>query len=135
LLAALQVDALASSGVTDIKSAREAVESLPTSLDDQYKRTLERIQGQSMWEQDLACRAILLVTYATSILSIDELLDALTVDIETASFDRERRTTEETLIDVCKGLMTIDKANKTVQLIRMSSKLLLLSACKLNYRF
>jgi hypothetical protein len=132
-LAALQVDALASSGVTDIKSVREAVESLPTSLDDQYKRTLERIQGQSKREQDLACKAILLVTYAISILSIDELLDALTVDIETASFDRERRTTEEMLIDVCMGLVTIEKDSKTVQLIRMSFESPLLITCTLNH--
>jgi hypothetical protein len=78
-----------------------------------------------MWEQDLACRAILLITYAPSILYIDELLDALTVDINVALVDEERRPTEETLTDVCMGLVTIEKTSRTVQLIRMSLLLLM----------
>jgi ankyrin repeat domain-containing protein 50 len=110
---------LASGGITDIKSLRQAVDRLPTSLDNQYELTLERIRGQTIQEQDLAYKAILLLTYAPQILGIDELLDALTVDIETGSVDRERRTTEETLIDVCMGLVTVEKTSKTVQLIRM----------------
>jgi hypothetical protein len=120
LLAALQVEALASGGFTDIKSLREAIEHLPVSLNDQYRRTLERIQGLSTREQDLACRAILLITYAPSTLGIDELLDALTIDMKTGSVERGRRTNKETLIGVCMGLVTIEKTRKTVQLIRMS---------------
>jgi ankyrin repeat domain-containing protein 50 len=119
------VDALASGGITNIQSLRQAIDHLPTSLDNQYKLTLERIQGQTTQEQELAYKAILLLTYSCWILGVAELLEALTVDIETGSVNQERRTTEETLIDVCMGLVTVERTSKTVQLIRTSLHLLL----------
>jgi hypothetical protein len=120
LLAALQMDALLSDGITDVRSLHKSIERLPTSLDDQYERTLKRIEGQSMRERDLAFRTIVLVTYASSILDVDEVLDALTVDIEEGLVDQHRRTTEQILIDACMGLVTIEKKSRTVQLIRVS---------------
>lgn len=141
MLAALQLDTLASGDIINVPTLRQAINKLPTSLNSQYELILKQILAQNQAQRDLACQAIQLVMHSTRTLHIKELLEALTVDASTICINQENRTTAETIFRVSFGLLAIvhskeenqaeeaeedensidtEMADPTIQLIRMS---------------
>lgn len=120
LLAALQIEVLASGHIINPHTLRQAVEQLPVTLNDLYEATLHRISQQAIEEQELALQALLWITHTTRPLKIEELLEALTVDISSQIVDAEKQTSQETLISVCLGLIAVEKESGLIRLIRKS---------------
>ncbi len=115
LLVALQIDSL--KHCTTIKKLRNAVESLPSGLQDLYERTWERIEAQTEDEVLLATKAIIWLTYAYQPLKVTELQHAVVLD-EVEEFDEDDIAAEELIVSVCCGLITFDQQSGIVRLVR-----------------
>ncbi|RXW11729.1 hypothetical protein EST38_g14126, partial [Candolleomyces aberdarensis] len=103
LVASLQIEALKRS--MSIKALFQALETLPSGVDDLYKHTLERIEAQGEPEASLAKRAIVWLVFAFRPLPTNALQDALAIDVERGVFDKDDIVCQEFLIDVCCGLV------------------------------
>ena len=101
-----------------INQLRKTVNSLPSGLDDSYKRTLQRIDSQPKADISLARKAILWLTYAFRSLSIAELQHALAVSDQPVGFDEDDIAEENVIVSVCFGLIAIDKLSGIVRLVR-----------------
>ena len=118
LLANLQIASLSSKKVTNIKSLQNSLDRIPTTLNETYQLSLDRIASGDEEDQSLAHRALLWVVHAARFLKVDELLEVLSTDLETATFDQDLCTREEILLTVCLGLLHIEKESNTVHLVR-----------------
>jgi len=115
-MAALQIESLKNS--TTVNELREAVKSFSSDIDNMYSSTWERIMAQSQKSVLLAKHAITWLTYAFRPLTIIELQHALAVQPNTATFDDDDVSTEETIILVYCGLIVIEGESQTVRLVR-----------------
>jgi len=118
LLANLQIASLSSKKVTNIKSLQNSLDEMPTTLNETYQVILDRIALGNEEDQSLAHRALLWVVNAARFLKVDELLEVLGTDLETATFDHDLCTREEILLTVCLGLLHVEKETHTVHLVR-----------------
>lgn len=115
-MAALQVDAL--NGCLNMKSLMKTLDSLPSGIDDMYRRTMSRIADQSEEEASLASLTLLWLTYAQRSLKIEELQDALATSFREGAYDADAITESEVILSTCCGLVTIDDSSREVRLIR-----------------
>ena len=83
-----------------------ALETLPTSINDLYRHTLKRIDAQSEPEVLLAKRAILWLVYAPVPLSVNQLQHALATNPDLGIFDEDDIVPGEFIFDVCCGLVS-----------------------------
>jgi hypothetical protein len=83
-----------------------ALETLPTSINDLYRHTLKRIEAQSEPEVLLAKRAILWLVYALGPLSMNRLQHALATSLDLEVFDEDDIVSGEFIFDVCCGLVS-----------------------------
>ncbi|TFK24830.1 hypothetical protein FA15DRAFT_390829 [Coprinopsis marcescibilis] len=113
LLASLQLDMLRE--CLSIQDLREALDSLPSGVDDMYAATLERLDKQPRAE--LARRTLAWVSYAYRSLKIEELQRAVAVHPETHEYDSERLVDGESLVSLCCGLLVVDSRSMLVRLI------------------
>ncbi|RXW15006.1 hypothetical protein EST38_g10851, partial [Candolleomyces aberdarensis] len=107
LIASLQIEAL--KGCISVQSLMKKLETLPVGLDELYDHTLERIEAQGEEKTSLAKRVLLWATYALSPMSIKELQEAVAIELDSKIFDANRMSPIELLLDVCCGLVTLDK--------------------------
>jgi hypothetical protein len=116
LLAALQIDNL--KHCTTLTELREAVNFLPSGVENLYDLTLGRIESQSRGEASLATKAIIWLTYGYWSLSIRELQHALAVSDQAERFDEDNIAPAELIVAVCCGLIVVDKESRIVRLVR-----------------
>jgi hypothetical protein len=100
----LQIEAL--KGSMSPRALMNALETLPTSINDLYRHTLKRIEAQSEPEVLLAKRAILWLVYALEPLSMNRLQHALATDLDLGVFDEDDIVPGEFVFDVCCGLVS-----------------------------
>ncbi|KAJ2934174.1 hypothetical protein H1R20_g2886, partial [Candolleomyces eurysporus] len=123
LIASLQIEALKS--CISVQSLMTKLETLPIGLNELYDHTLERIEAQGQEKTSLAKRVLLWVTYALDSISIEALQQAVAIELDSKTFDANRMSPIELLLDVCCGLVTLDirgevpGTSKFVRLIRM----------------
>ena len=115
-MAILQIESLKNS--TTVNELREAVKSFSSDIDNMYSSTWERIVAQPQKSVSLAKRAITWLTYALRPLRIIELRHALAIQPNTATFDDDDVSAEETVVSVCCGLIVIEGESQTVRLVR-----------------
>ncbi|RXW16981.1 hypothetical protein EST38_g8870 [Candolleomyces aberdarensis] len=104
LVASLQLEAL--KGSMSPRALTNALETLPTSINDLYRHTLKRIDAQSEPEVLLAKRAILWLVYAPVPLSMNQLQHALATNLDLGIFDGDDIVRGEFIFDVCCGLVS-----------------------------
>ncbi|RXW14281.1 hypothetical protein EST38_g11573, partial [Candolleomyces aberdarensis] len=104
LVASLQLEAL--KGSISPRALMNALETLPTTINDLYRHTLKRIESQSEAEVLLAKRAILWLIYALVPLQMDELRHALATNPDLGIFDEDDIVPGEFIFDACCGLVS-----------------------------
>ncbi|RXW23767.1 hypothetical protein EST38_g2088 [Candolleomyces aberdarensis] len=118
LIASLQIEALKS--CISVQSLMKKLETLPIGLNELYDHTLERIEAQGQEKTSLAKRVLLWVTYALQPMSIEALQEAVAIELDSKTFDANRMSPIELLLDVCCGLVAADTrvlGRKDVRLI------------------
>ncbi|KAJ2933231.1 hypothetical protein H1R20_g3832, partial [Candolleomyces eurysporus] len=104
LVASLQLEAL--KGSMTPRALMNALETLPTTINDLYRHTLKRIDAQSEAEVLLAKRAILWLVYALVPLPMNQLQYALATNPDLGTFDEDDIVPGEFIFDVCCGLVS-----------------------------
>ncbi|KAL8670031.1 MAG: hypothetical protein Q9168_005406 [Polycauliona sp. 1 TL-2023] len=120
LAAKLHVDALSTK--ISISRLKEALKSLPTTLDGLYNDAFSRIETQDEESRQLAHKALRWVAFTYRPLESLALQEALATDPEEEDFDRDRIPHLGLVLDVCAGLLTVDMENRTVRLVHYTAQ-------------
>ncbi|KAJ7080032.1 hypothetical protein C8R44DRAFT_908855, partial [Mycena epipterygia] len=115
LLAKLHIDSLATK--LTVKGVRDALNTLPQSLNGTFDEVVDRINHQDEEEKALAWLALSWVTNARRPLEPSELRVALSVEEGATELNAENILDTETILSVCAGLVIINKEDNKVRLI------------------
>lgn len=116
LLAQFHMDSISTK--TKIKGVREALESLPSKLNDSYDKVMERIQSHNDDFSKLALRVLLWVSHTFAPLSLAAIRLAVAIEPGTTCIEEEDLDDENIMLSVCAGLVVFDKQTDTVRLVR-----------------
>ena len=120
LLVVLHLESLASQlNPTDV---RNALEKLPTTLDDTYHEALQRIADQGPPSLDMANKVLYWISHAYRPLTTEELQCALAVSPGLTAFDKDAVTPRDTLVSVCGGLVTYDPQSRIIRLVHYTTQ-------------
>ena len=120
LLISLTMDAIL--GQTTAHGRRQKLRSMSEGLDlkDFYGATIERIKKQGGEKTRLGMAALMWVCHSERLLQLNELLDALAVEIGSADLNGENIPSVETLLSCCLGLLVVDGGASAVRLIHFT---------------
>src|ERR1700733_4650967 len=104
------------------KDIRDALLTLPKSLDSVYNQAMERIDGQNDDHKRLGQRVLIWLSYALTPLSVKMLQEAVSVNLGDTDLDDESLPNEEILLSVCAGLVTVHKQDSTVRLVHFTAQ-------------
>ena len=96
-----------------------------------YGAMLERIEAQGEERATLATSVLTWVCHSERPLLVDELCQALAVEIGETDFDPENVPSISTLLDCCQGVITVDAEASVVRLIHCTVQEYL---CIVNHR-
>ncbi|KAF7350616.1 Ankyrin 2,3/unc44 [Mycena sanguinolenta] len=120
LLAKLHMDELATRRT--VKGVRESLKTLPKTLDLSYDNVMRRIEEQRNEDKDIAHLTLTWVTKAKRPLTIVELQTVLAIEPNTKSLDQENILPMDLILDVCAGLVIIDKTLSLVQIVHYTTQ-------------
>ena len=115
-MAKLHMDSLVSQRTAS--KVRNALNNLPTKVNDTYDEAMKRIQRQSEVDMALAKHVLSWITHARRPLSYGELQHALTVTPHVTDQVTETLVDKLFLIDVCAGLVVIEEQSHIIRLVR-----------------
>ncbi|KAL8875352.1 MAG: hypothetical protein Q9198_006280 [Flavoplaca austrocitrina] len=107
---------------TNISKLKRALENLSSNLDDLYGDALVRIESQNQDHRELAEKALRWVAYTHERLEERALQEALAIEPDETDFDEEAITPIGLILDVCAGLLILDKENGTVRLVHYTAQ-------------
>ncbi|KAG7418682.1 Ankyrin repeat domain-containing protein 50 [Fusarium oxysporum f. sp. raphani] len=123
LLAQLHLDSLRDK--TSVDAVHKALEKLPTGSDayyHAYETAMERIMSQLPGHRDLAKRVLSWITCAKRPLTVKELQHALAVEVGTTELNKNALPGTGIMVQVCVGLVTIDKGDGTIRLVHYTTQ-------------
>ncbi|KAJ6458903.1 ankyrin repeat domain-containing protein [Mycena vulgaris] len=120
LLAKLHIESLASKNA--VKAVREALEHLPTDLQQTYDEAMARIKLQQEENRELGLLALTWVANAKRLLSVSELQEALAIEEDSTSLDPDNLLDISTILSVCAGLIIVDETLSVVRLIHYTTQ-------------
>ncbi|KAK6363123.1 hypothetical protein TWF730_000572 [Orbilia blumenaviensis] len=118
LLARLQMDSIYAA--TTVREIRNALKTMPSDLQKTFDVALERIQAQPKQHAALALRVLSWLTHTKRPFSVEELCHGLAVEEDTTSLDEENLPAPRLLINVCGGLVVIDRESDTIRLAHLT---------------
>ena len=104
------------------KDVRLALQRLPEKLDDTYADAITRISSQDEEDVQLAKRTLMWISCAKRPLSIIELRHALATEPGTKELDPESLPDKDVIVDVCSGLVAIDRESETLRLVHYTTQ-------------
>jgi hypothetical protein len=99
---------------------RQALEEMPIGLDNSFNKTLIRIEQQFDGKKELAFEILLWISHAKRPLLVDELRQALAVQLNKPVFDEDDMPMPGMMVAVCMGLVIIDQDSSTIRLVHYS---------------
>lgn len=118
LLPALQVKSVLDQ--TCKAEVRQAVRNLPKELNDTFKAILDRIYTQSKSRAELAMDTLKFVSHAKRPLGIDEVKQALAVNLNDSDLNRDYERSLKLILGSCAGLVVADSESSTIRLVHYS---------------
>ena len=119
-MAQLHLESLANEN--NKQDVRLALQSLPEKLDDTYDEAIKRIFRQGKKDVQLAKRTLMWISCAKRSLSIIELQHALATKPEAKELDPESLPHKDVIVDVCSGLVAIDRESETIRLVHYTTQ-------------
>jgi hypothetical protein len=95
---------------------------LPKALNEAYDEIWRRISDQGDEDAVLARRVLSWLTYALRPLSTDMLQQVLAIGPGDGDFDDDAIIHEESLLDVCAGLVVVDSDTKVIQYVHYTTQ-------------
>ncbi|KAI9807287.1 MAG: hypothetical protein M1833_000030 [Piccolia ochrophora] len=118
LLPALQIQAILDQ--TSRTQIRNALKRMPKTLESVFEETLQRMQRQPESRATLGKKTLMWISHAKRLLLVEELRQALAVNLEDDQFDSDNSPTAKRIVDSCLGLVTINEEDATVRLVHYS---------------
>ncbi|EPS39024.1 hypothetical protein H072_7207 [Dactylellina haptotyla CBS 200.50] len=118
LLARLQMDSICAA--TTIREIRHALKIMPSDLQKTFEVALERVRAQPTQHAALALRVLGWLTHAKRSFSVEELCYGLAVEPKTSFLDDENLPAPKLLVNVCGGLVVIDRDSSTIRLAHLT---------------
>ncbi|KAJ7481304.1 ankyrin repeat-containing domain protein [Mycena galericulata] len=115
LLAKLHIESLCTK--SNVKQVREALKSLPKTLNDSYEHAMKRIEEQNQEDRQLAHSTLTWVANTKRPLTALELQTALAIEPDTQSLDEDNIFAIEIILSVCAGLVIVDEQLSVVRLV------------------
>ncbi|KAJ7694446.1 hypothetical protein B0H17DRAFT_1009308, partial [Mycena rosella] len=106
LLATLHIESLW--GKPTPNAVREALKHLPTNLQQTYDAAMQRIADQGEDDRKIAHLALTWVANAKRLLTVQELREALAIELGTNHLDLHNLLDIEIIVSICAGLVIID---------------------------
>ncbi|KAJ6532728.1 ankyrin repeat-containing domain protein [Mycena vulgaris] len=119
LVAKLHIDSLTRK--LTVKAVRETLKKMPGTLNATYDEVMERINGQSEEERNLARRILCWIQKTEMTLHISALREALAIEPGTVDLDPDNLLNMETILSVCAGLVITDEEDM-VRLIHYTAE-------------
>ncbi|GAA91491.1 ankyrin repeat-containing protein [Aspergillus luchuensis IFO 4308] len=123
LLAQLHLDSLR--GKLSVTAVKKTLEKLPTGTDAYdiaYEEAMERINGKTEGEKELAIQILAWITCAQVPLMIEQLQFGLAVEPDEAKFDPDNLPDTQDMVAVCAGLVTIDEKCRIIRLVHHTAQ-------------
>jgi len=120
LLVSLNIDAILQGATIGRRRRKLAAMTSGLGLEDAYSETLSRIQGQGEEEARLGIATLMWISHSERPLKVDELCQALGVEIGSPDLNVDDIPSIGTLLVCCQGLVTVDKEASTVRLIHFT---------------
>ncbi|KAJ6579081.1 ankyrin repeat domain-containing protein [Mycena vulgaris] len=120
LLAKLHIESLATKNT--IKAIREALQHLPTNLQQTYDEAMERIKLQREEDRELGLLALTWVSNAKRLLSVSELREALAIEENSTFLDLDNLLDIDMILSVCAGLIVVDETLSVVRLVHYTTQ-------------
>src|SRR5215217_5843981 len=103
-----------------IGQIRRVLGGFPSQIEDVYLQTWSRIVEQSREAISLVQAVLVWVLNANRSMTLDELVRAVAVSIETYKFDPDNMVPGSTLMAMCRGLVIVEEESRLVRLVRES---------------
>ncbi|KAL4778137.1 hypothetical protein BJX76DRAFT_352839 [Aspergillus varians] len=97
---------------------RSVLASLPKGLEETYNRCVDRITLQNCY----ASKVLKWVGFAISPLSVDELREAVSFDLEDTEWNPDKIPQKDVLVGCCANLVVIDRTDDCVRFVHSSVK-------------
>ena len=107
---------------TSLQSLIDAVEDLPSSIYQQYKQRLERIEQQESGHSVLAGQILGWLTHARRPMKVQELRHALAVRRGDKEINNQYLDMEDLLVPCCQGLVSIEKETQIIRLVHHTAQ-------------
>ncbi|KAJ7028119.1 ankyrin repeat domain-containing protein [Mycena alexandri] len=120
LLAKLHIESLSTKST--VKGVREALKSLPKTLNNSYDDAMKRIGEQNEESQAIAHSTLTWVANAKRPLTVLEIQTALAVEPGTKSLDEDNILDMEIILSVCAGLVIVDEQLLVVRLVHYTTQ-------------
>ena len=115
------------------KDVERALKELPEGLTGTYDQILQRISDQGEEDATLAWEVLSWLTYARRPLTASMLQHALAIRPQDIDFDEDALIHEETLLDVCAGLVVIDPQSTVILFVHYTTQEYFLKTRKLLF--
>ncbi|KAJ6574297.1 hypothetical protein B0H19DRAFT_985951, partial [Mycena capillaripes] len=120
LLAKLHIESL-STKIT-VKGVRDALQTLPNTLNDSYDEAMKRITQQNEESRSTAYSTLTWVANAKRPLTALELQTALAIEPGTKALDKDNMLDIDIILSVCAGLIIIDEQVSVVRLVHYTTQ-------------
>ena len=107
---------------TSLQNLIDAVEDLPSSIYEQYKERLERIDQQESGHRVLARRILGWLTHARRPMKVQELRHALAVRQGDKEINIQYLDMKNLLVPCCRGLVSIEKETQIIRLVHHTAQ-------------
>jgi ankyrin repeat protein len=95
----------------------------PTDIYERiYAKNMRRIEQQSTRDKNLAFKMLMWLTYAGRLMTISELRCALAIEVGDNALDEHNVCSEDLLLQVCAGLVTVNAETGVVRLAHQTVK-------------
>ncbi|KAJ7028112.1 ankyrin repeat domain-containing protein [Mycena alexandri] len=120
LLAKLHIESLSTKST--VKGVREALKTLPKTLNNSYDDAMKRIREQNEESRAIAHSTLTWVANAKRPLTVLEIQTALAVEPGTKSLDEDNILDMEIILSVCAGLVIVDEQLLVVRLVHYTTQ-------------
>jgi hypothetical protein len=111
--------------MTHLRAIKKALKALPSTLEGNYEEAMERIKRQLEPTKLLALKVLSWVVYAVRPLQPEEVRHAIAVDEldpDDRSVTSDYLTPPSRIVNVCAGLIRIDKESNVVGLVHKTTQ-------------
>ncbi|KAH6879584.1 hypothetical protein BKA70DRAFT_207428 [Coprinopsis sp. MPI-PUGE-AT-0042] len=120
LHASLQLTALRE--CMSVYEVEQTLAAFPTDIGDMYLQTWQRILDQRPNKVTLAKKVLLWVLHAASSLTTETLEQVIATCPDTYQYHSNRLVPVDTLVGLCRGLVTVEKKTRLVRLVHYTAK-------------